>query len=413
VIKIVFLPLLLLVLLLPYSSHAQLSPGTSGTISSLLSSNGFENIRTIARNDTLFVALENRVWRWDPRGAAEALRVVVPSAGSSRVISVTFLRTGIPITTLVVPVSAYDSLIAGTMPAERFAGEAMALLSDRSWRSALRPLKPVRPSFCKFDVSVIPQLKAQFGNFDGPLEFQFNIAPAVQISFLRGMTFTGQVIFPVYSNLPDDPEGNTIRPGIVTLSQSFRLPSQVFTTLSAGYFTRNRYGLAGDARKYLFNGRLSAGVALGVTGEIRLVEGVFNYSSLDRFTWFCDAAWRWARYDLTLGAGYGGFLNGDEGWRADLSRQFGEVSIGFFAMVTGGMVNGGFNFRVPLPPRKYGTKNHIRLRPPSDVAWEYRAKGLPAYGRTFSPGTSAGEMLYELNPDYLRTHVGGEITGRR
>jgi hypothetical protein len=217
----------------------------------------------------------------------------------------------------------------------------------------------------------------------------------------------------VFSNIIGDPQGNTIRPGLVVLSQAFRLPHHFFTTVSAGYFTRDRYGLNGEVRKFFFNGRMGVGATLGYTGQMRLLDGRFTYSGMQVWTWFCDASWRFARYDLTLRAGYGGFIDRDRGWRVDVARQFGEVTIGFFAMQTGGLTNGGFSFIVPLPPRRYGTKNHIRVRPASYVPWEYRAKGLPSAGRTFLTGSGTGELMFNLNPDDIRRQLGDQILDHR
>lgn len=375
----------------------------------MVANNGYENVRVNRRNDTLFIGLENRVWRWEPRAAAEILKLVMPGVDTNAVVSLTLLRTGIPVTTVIVSHKQYDNLLAGRVPTAVFADSVVALLSDRGYRASLGHLRPVNPSFNKFDVVVIPQLHTQFGNYIQPLEIQFNVAPAVKISFLKGMSLTAQVIFPLYNNLIGDPEGNTIRPGLVVISQAFRLPYQFFTTVSAGYFTRNRYGLNGEIQKFLFNGKMAVGATLGYTGPIQLLEGRFTYTPVDVFTWFCDASWRFARYDLTIRAGYGGFIGRDQGWRVDVGRQFGEVSIGFFAMQTSGLVNGGFNFIVPLPPRKQNTKNSIRLRPASYVPWEYRAKGLNSYGRMFTTGSGTEELMFNMNPDDIKKQIGKEI----
>ena len=375
----------------------------------LLAVKGYENVRVAHRGDTLYIGCENRVWRWEPRAAAEIFKLVMPAAGSAMVVSLTLLRTGIPVTTLIVTRKDYDDLCAGRLPEGAFAHSAAALLPDRLYRAGIGRRQPVNPSFSKFDVVVYPQLRMQFGNFDHPLELQFNIAPAVRVSFWEGMSLTGQVIFPVYNNLTTDPEGNTIRPGLLVLSQSFRLPGTLFATLAGGYFTRNRYGLNGELRKFLFNGKIALGAAIGYTSQMQFIEGRFIFKPEEAVTWFCDAAWRWARFDLTIRAGYGRFIGLDEGWRVDVSRQFGEVTIGFFAMETGGQVNGGFNFIVPLPPRRYGTKNQVRIRPASYVPWEYRAKGLNSYGRSFSTGNGTDEMLFNINPDYIKKQLGKEI----
>ncbi len=402
------LRLLLLFVFLSLRCILWAGPG-SDSIAVLLARAGYENVRVSQRSDTLCVGVENRVWRYEPRAAAEVLKLVMPATLPGGIVSLTLLQTGIPVTTLVVSRNTYDRLVAGQLSPADFGDSIASLLPNRIYRSHLATQPATNSSFFKFDLVIAPQLKLQLGNFVHPLEAQFNVVPTLQVSFLRGMTFTGQVIIPVFNNLIGDPEGNTIRPGLVTLSQTFRLPHQFFTTVTAGYFTRNRYGITGEARKFLFNGRLSAGATIGYTGQAQMLEGYFTYAPINLFTWFADASYRFARYDLTLRAGYGGFIGRDQGWRADVSRQFGEVTIGFFAMETGGLVNGGFNFIVPLPPRKYGTRNHIRVRPSSYIPWEYRAKGLPSMGRTFSSGTSVEELLFNLNPDLLRGKVGGEI----
>ncbi|MFZ4523310.1 MAG: YjbH domain-containing protein [Bacteroidales bacterium] len=405
-------PLLLLcAILLPLLSLiAQTVPThTADDISGEIVKKGYENVRVTRRHDTLMIGFENRVWRWEVRGVAELLKTVMPLTDSGTVVSLTLLRTGIPVTTVTVSRKQYDHLLTGKLTPAAFSDSVNALLSDHGYKSALRLIKPANSSFNNFDVVVIPQLKFQFGNFTHPLELQFNIAPAVQISFTRGMTATLQVIFPVYNNIIGDPEGNTIRPGLMVLSQAFRLPYNIFTTVSAGYFTRNRYGVNGEARKYFFNGKLAVSAEIGYTGQLQLIEGQFNYSEMDVVTWFCDAAYRFAPYDLTLRAGYGRFLNGDMGWRVDVGRQFGEVSIGFFAMRSDGMVNGGFNFTVPIPPRRYGTKNRIRLRPASYIPWEYRAKGLPDYGRSFTTGSGTDELMFNMNPDDIRKQLGKHL----
>jgi hypothetical protein len=397
--------LLLLLVFLFLRAQVWAGPGND-SIAELVARAGYENVRVTRHGDTLFIGLENRVWRYEPRAAAEVLKLVMPGMPRGGVVALTLMRTGIPVTTLAVTRNSYDRLLAGQITPEVFSDSAAALLSNTGYRARLRGLAPANRSFFKFDLVVAPQLKLQFGNYVHPLEVQFNVVPGLQVALLPGMTFTGQVIFPVFNNLIGDPEGYSVRPGLITLSQAFRLPYQLFATVTAGYFTRNRYGVNGEIRKFMFNGKLSAGATLGYTGQMKLEEGYFLYTPVNLFTWFADASWRFARYDLTLRAGYGGFIGGDKGWRADVTRQFGEVTVGFFAMETGGLVNGGFNFIIPLPPRKYGTRNHIRVRPASYVPWEYRAKGLPSTGRTFSTGSGTAELLFNLNPDQLRKETG-------
>ncbi len=371
---------------------------------------GFENIRSALRNDTLYVGLENRVWRSQARGAAEALRAIAPAAGEATVIALTLLHHDIPVTSLVVPRRQLDDFLAGRTGADEFTGSVKAGYDSRAYRAVLAALPRERSSPGKLDATLGPSLRMRFGNFDRPLEAGFCLAPAIQVMLRRGMTLTAGVLIPLYTNLLDDEEGYAVRPGQVTLNQTFRLPYDLFVSASAGCFTQNRYGFDGEARKFLVHGRITIGGRLGYTGRLRVIDGSIRYTLPDRFTWFADASWRWDRYDLLIKAGYGGFIAGDRGWRADVSRQFGEITAGFYAQRTGGMWNGGFSFIVPLPPRHYGTKGWVRVRPVSQVGWEYRARGLPETGRSYSTGNGMGDWMPGMDPAWIRNRIGREIS---
>ncbi|HNY03114.1 MAG TPA: YjbH domain-containing protein [Bacteroidales bacterium] len=375
-------------------------------VTQTLAGEGFELVRAAFRHDTLYIAMENRVWRSQARGAAEAIRAAVPLCGDASHIALTLLHDGIPVTTVTVPCRQVQALLAGEITAGDFTRSVIAGYDNRGYRTVLAGRTPARPSYRKADVTVGPSLRMQFGNFDHPLEAGISVVPTVRVTLLKGMSLTGQLVVPLFSNIIGDAEGTTVRPGLLVLSQTFRLPYNLFTTVSAGSFSRNRYGIDGEARKFLFGGRVSAGVRLGYTGHQQFIDGAFYYRSPDRFTWFADGSWRWARYDLTLDAGYGSFIAGDRGWRAGVSRQFGEITIGFFALRTDRVWNGGFSFVVPLPPRHYGTRGVVRLRPVSTVPWEYRARGLPSQGREYGTGSLFDDWMPGMEPRWIRGEMG-------
>lgn len=372
-----------------------------------LTGRGYENVIALRQHDTLYIGVENRVYSWEVKAVADIIKGIMPFIDSGGTLSLTCLRTGIPVTTLTISKELVEALIDGTITPDAFPDSIHARLSSKAYQKTLTNIRRSNPSFNKFDITIAPLFRAQFGNYSHPLEMQLNIVPAVQISFLKGMSLTAEIIFPLYNDL--NPEGNYIRPGLVVLNQMFRMPLNFFATLSAGYFTRNQYGLNGEIKKYLLNGKLSLGAMCGYTADAGIIDGQWVYNTTGKVTWFTDVSYRVARYDLYLSVGFGQFLAGDLGWRADISRQFGEVSIGLFAIQSNGVTNGGFNFVVPLPPRRYGTKNRVRLRPVSEVPWEYYAKGLPAQGKMYSTGYSVESFIYDLHPDYIRTHIGNYI----
>jgi hypothetical protein len=364
---------------------------------------GFENLQVLLQDDTLWVTAENRRYRYDPKGYARLIDIVEPHIDHGITLAVAVLKRGVPLAWVAV---RHDSVqVSGdttrVIPAgfrTISSGLRVPGYVARASRSVL-----LNPVWNKFDLVVYPQVKLQLGNFDDPFQSQFNIVPSLEVSFVRGMHVMAQVIIPLQNDL--EPNGNSVRPGILSISQLMKLPLGIYGLASAGYFTRNRYGLNAELRRFFVNGKWYAGFTGGMTGYAAFVDRSWEYGDIDLFTWFADAGFRWSRYDLTLQAGFGRFTDGNNGWRADIFRQFGEVTIGVFALQTAGFSNGGFYFRVPLPPRKYSTKGFARIRPAPDFPYEYRARGLSDAGRMFSTGQSLENLFHNISPDFLKSQI--------
>ncbi|MCX6276674.1 MAG: hypothetical protein NT004_01090 [Bacteroidetes bacterium] len=364
---------------------------------------GYENITIFTRSDTLFVGAENRLYRWYPKAYAEMIEIVMPFTVRKTTVCLIILCRGIPMVMLTLPELAWEDGINGILNREAFSSFLQTSLGISSGQRKEFRQTGANSYFNKIDLVVYPQVKIQLGNWDDPFKSQFNLAPAFEISFLRGMNMMAQVIIPLQNDL--EPNGSSIRPGLITISQTMRFPQNFFGVVSVGYFTRNRYGINAEVRKFFLNGKINLGLIGGLTGYAELIDKQWTYSSVNLFTWFADAAYRWVRYDLTLKAGYGNFLNGAAGWRVDAYRQFNEVTVGFFALETDGFLNGGFFFSIPLPPRRYSTKHAIRIRPESYFSWEYRARGMSEAGRSYSTGNSLSDLFHNINPDYLKQNV--------
>jgi len=357
---------------------------------------GYENVSADFTNDTLYLCYENRVYRWEAIAMAEITKQTMLQLADNKILCLICLKRGIPIISGIINKAIYQQYIKGEISKDEFSRTVHVSYG-------LYPFKKGagrNPSFNKFDLVVHPQIHAQFGNYSDPLESQVNVAPALNISLWPGMNLTAQVIIPLQNDL--EKAGDYVRPGLLTLNQTIRLPFNIFTTGTAGYFTRNRYGIDLETRKFTNNGKFSLGIRCGCTGEASVVDGRWTYTEADLLTWFADASYRYAGYDLTVKAGYGRFIDKDKGWRFDVYRQFGEISIGFYAIRSGDVLNGGFNFSVPLPPRRYSTRHFIRIRPAGSFSWEYRGKGLPGEGKIYATENGINEYSNSLNPDYIK-----------
>ena len=377
-------------------------PDTKSIINAL-SNKGYENLFAIVSEDTIYIAYENRKYRWECKAIIDIIHTLIPLSESCKELCIIPQYMGIPIIQITINIGKYLEFIKGKTLADNLMNSIHISFDIDNFQKQLKN-KPVNnPSFNKLDIVIHPQFRAQFGNYSDPLESQINISPAINVSFWKGMKLTTQIIFPLQNDL--EKEGDYIRPGLLTINQMFRLPLNSFGSVSVGYFTKNRYGANLETKKFLLNGKIALGLNLGYTGFANVMKGRWTYSEIDLLTWNADIAYRYAKYDLALKLGYGSYLNKDKGFRFDFYRQFGEVSIGFFAIKSNGVLNGGFNFCIPIPPRKYNTKRIVRIRPASYFNWQYRAKGLPKEGRTFKADNSISGLLDNLNPNYIKKQL--------
>jgi hypothetical protein len=165
-----------------------------------------------------------------------------------------------------------------------------------------------------------------------------------------------------------------------------RMPGNVFASASAGLFSADRYGADVEARIYSDDALWMAGAEVGMTGGSSFTRGHWGFSPGMEPTALVDVARRIPRYDLTVRATAGAFLGDDRGVRMDVTRRFGELDIGWFAVAAQGGANGGVMLRIPLPQSRYGQPRPARIRFADGFRWQYRYHGLVSGGRRFNTG---------------------------
>lgn len=253
--------------------------------------------------------------------------------------------------------------------------------------------------FGRIDVVVHPWFEAVFGDYDNPVASRTGIAPEVRVAIRRGLSLSAQALVTLQDDLPTGE--SPIRPALVTLNQTMRLPRNVFVSATAGTFTSNRYGADVEARAYLANGRWSVGAELGLTGAVSYDREGWYRTPMDERTALADVAWRSAAYDLTVRATAGAFLEDERGVRLDVARQFGEMEIGWFAVASEEGANGGVTLRIPLLPSRHARPGPVRLRTADAFRWQYRYRGLVPGGRRYMTGSEIEELVRRLNPDWI------------
>jgi hypothetical protein len=259
------------------------------------------------------------------------------------------------------------------------------------------------PNVNKLDLVVYPQLSLQNTGFNQIYETQLNLAPALEVDLWKGMQFTGQVIFPIVNDL--GPQGNEIRPGFVRLNQNLRFGKSYFGELNVGLFNAHRYGAHARVFRPVWKNRLELEANIGLTGESHFYDGHWINESVDEFNWFIGTRYFYHEYGLQLAVSYGKYIYGDKGIRTDVIRHFGPVSIGFFAMYTGGKSNGGFNFTMPLPTKKRKRRRTLRVMPANYFDWEYNAGTEFVKGRYYETRPNTNRTENNWNPIYIKSQL--------
>jgi hypothetical protein len=362
---------------------------------------GFENVAVVLEKRHLMVTYENRIYRDEIRAVKAVTSLLLPHVEDIETVTLIPQHRKIPLLAITIPAENFRSVSNGDKPLPI----EVSLDVDAAWRK-IGATPRTNSSVFKFDIIVHPQFIASFGDFEEPVKSQINLAPELETTLWKGASLSAQLIIPLQNELGDD--GDELRPRLLTFNQTVRFPRQVFASTTVGYFTRNRYGVDFDVKKHFANGRWSLGANIGYTSFAEFVGGAWYYSRIGYLTTLLNAEYRVPEFDLSFRAMYGRFLFRDSGVRFDVSRQFGEVDIGFFALQTGEGSNVGFNFSVPIFPPKYLKPGRIRVSPARSFSWGYRYKGLPQGGRRYSTGNRLEGFMKRLQPDYVKNRMVAE-----
>lgn len=375
-----------------------------------LVSAGFENVFVTSVDSNLVVGYENRRFRFEPRGCSEVMRILDENENHDLPVLLILYRHQVPMLFIEYESNLYLDFVSGKIPSDEFL-EKMKVSADHPVFEKFKAPRKNKSQF-KADIAVGPQVKAQFGNFDRPVQANINLVPELNSLLAKGLSLKTQMILPVYNNylIPEQAE-TEVRPGILALNQVIRLEDKVFFNASAGFFTQDRAGIDLELKKYFGDGKFAIGLNTGYTVYHAFVPKQIEYFEDDSyFTGLFTAEYRFSTYDLTTRVQAGNFLYNDIAVRFDLLRQFGEVNIGFFGSVSeSSEVNGGFNFAIPLPPGKYMKFRYMRLRQTKYFSWEYRAKGFVKSAGTYDTGNELYDVMLEYNPVFFKKRLINEL----
>ena len=367
----------------PGAAEQEHSASDADLVTRTLVADGFANVATIVEGERVFVTFENTRYRDLRRGLDEAAARLLPVLGDGELVLVPTVD-GVPLGTARYTAGAGSVAHTESDSTDAAVPGPRASLSLAGVPRGLRSVPRASSSFGRVDVVVHPWFEASFGDYAEPIRSRTGVAPEVRIALRRGLRLSAQMLFTLQDDLPTGE--SRIRPGLVTLGQTLRLPRNVFVHATAGAFTPNRYGADVQARAYSPGGRWFAGAELGRTGLTSFARDDWRRYGMDDRTALVEAGWRDLRHGLTVQATAGAFLNDQQGIRLDVVRQFGEVDLGFFAVTSEEGRNGGAVLRIPLGVARHPRPHAFRLRAADAFRWEYRYYGFVPGGRRFRTG---------------------------
>ncbi|MFC2134310.1 YjbH domain-containing protein [Bacteroidota bacterium] len=401
---------LILILIYPVGSVYSAGEDNSGIVTKLKNF-GFENIVILIENDACTISYENRIFRDEIEAIEKILELTADDFSEYNKLILVPRNLILPICTIEFELEKYFAFLSREIPRDVFIESVNYSLDTDTISKELKKIERENKSELKTDILIYPSIKTRHGDYEKLLQVQAGLNPTVHTTLSRGISIFAQAIIPVYDNLIDD--SNFIRPGILAFNSLFRLPSNIFMSTTVGQFANvdrygikyeHRYGIDWEIKKYFANGIWALGVNMGYTGESSYKDQIWKFMTMNTFTYFINAGYRIEKYNLRIAAKYGQYIYEDNSLRLDVSRQFGEVEIGFYTILSEDMKNGGFNLSIPLFPSKY-YNSVVRVLPPKYFRYEYRAKRLPRQGHMYETGYDVDDFFKLLTQDYVKNYL--------
>lgn len=408
--------LLVYVLAVPLLAFAQ---NGDKTVAKLVEK-GFENVVWGENDQERVYVVENSAYRLSGVGIGVALDEIqrhgLPKDG--KMCRLIVLDNNVPVISLLCNTEGLDGreISRRDWNASYDLGEAWELVKGKRRENS---------SLFKVDILVYPEFSFRNSRFSVPYEVRLNLNPTVQVSLWRGGKATAQLVVPVVNDYGY--KYASVRPGYLTLSQSVRLPYNIFLTGTVGFFNNNRFGADAAAEYHLKNGRFWVDGRISYTwwgewGEWEFRNGKmenihpfrFGYSKEEdrRMTGQLGVNYYWEKYDTQFALRGESFLGGDCGVRFDMIRHFRYCSIGFYGTYIpsdwwNDGINAGFRFQINLPPYKYRRKGYVpRVMPSRNWGFSYNAAGAFVYGQRFRANIDDNiSNNIKYNPLYVKSEI--------
>ncbi len=364
---------------------------------------GFENVGWTEDDDERVYILQNTTYRLQGVGISKAVDVIqdmgLPENKKCRIV---VLNNNIPQISL-----SYHPLIGDTLLRVKRDDWNVSYELGNTWKEA-KKVKLKNRSLFKIDVLVYPQLAFKNLVITQIYHVLFNLSPAIEVSMWKGMKLTAQVKLPIYNDGYGKYE-DKIHPGHITVSQSFRLPNNVFGGVAVGFFNADQYGIDAEFFHPLSDERFFLLGRIGYTGTGYWDGFKLHYDpSTWTSTWSLGGGFYWQQFNTQFTLKAEQYLMKEKGVRFEMIRHFRYCSIGFYVMkARNARANGGFRFQVALPSYKYKRRGYIpRMNVSANMGLVYNAGNERLYYRQYKAEASDNIMEQNsFNPYFIKSEL--------
>ena len=375
---------------------------------------GFENIDLVLSNDTMYVSVEDPVYRGTFRGAGVVLKNMSLLCPSTRFYNVVVKEDNID-------KYAIGAVVEnGHWNVDVNYNSSKVNEAIRSHRDKGKAVRNYNSSYGKVNVTFYPIFSFSNNLTYKLFSFGVMIAPAVEASLWKGNRFVFQPIVPLYDNYDggdSNPVFSHLQFGSVTVQQDFANNAKWWCRAYAGFFHYNNIGLCLNAGLHL-NKYFDVGMLASASKWQDMTEGSLNVEGDTRYSTLLTLSYYESISSVEVKLTGGRYMYGDYGGRLDGICHFGEYSIGLYGIYTGGEYNGGFHFSIPVAGKVQRRMGDVSFRIPEFFDWEYSMVSNYDWadkncGETVEPlparNRSANYWQARYVQTYLQKYLNGEV----
>lgn len=357
---------------------------------------GFANVR-VAQQDSLTVfTIQNDAYKLQASGIAAAVKLLteqgMTEGGTLKLIVTDHSVPQVSLT--------YDPTVGDWEVSHR--------VDRKSWKLVRRQPKG-NNSLGKIDITVYPQISLMNLIITQVYQSLWQLSPAIELEPWPGAKFSYMMKFPIYND-GYGPAEDKIHPGIISLSQNFRIPGDIMGKATVGVFSNSRYGaVLSLSRRFAFNPRFWVEGWFGMLG-LCYWEG-FNFHMDPKFKPYfgVGAGYYWPKAETAFIVRVQKHLLDDYAIKAEMNRHFRYCTIGFYAekgLNSYAKTNGGFRFVVELPPYRFKRYKYVPRVNLGSIGMGYNANNEQKWYRESKFEQSDNIMSSNAyNPYYIKKEL--------